>query len=63
MACFNLKPGESETDQTILYLYWSNSKRRLIAYVAELKPHLAEKIKVSIFIDTIKIMCTEFQFT
>ena len=43
----HLKPGRSRNDLTIIYFYWSEPKRRLMACVAELKSHLVKQLQAS----------------
>ena len=42
----NLKAGPNRPDLTIIYLYWSEQKRKISACVAELKSHLVRQIQV-----------------
>ena len=43
----HLKTGRSLNDLTIIYFYWSEPKRKLMACVAELKSHLVKQLQVS----------------
>ena len=43
----NLKAGPNRPDLTIIYLHWSEQKRKISACVAELKSHLVRQIQVS----------------
>ena len=42
----NLKAGPNRPDLTIIYLHWSEQKRKILACVAELKSHLVRQIQV-----------------
>lgn len=46
----HLKSGNSRTDLTIIYFYWNEHKRRLMACVAELKSHLVKQIQVMVHV-------------
>ena len=41
-----LKSGRNRNDLTIIYFYWCESKKRLMACVAELKSHLVKQLQV-----------------
>jgi hypothetical protein len=43
-----LKSNRSLNDLTIIYFYWSDPKRRLMACVTELKSHLVKQLQVSV---------------
>ena len=46
MVGLNLKAGPNRPDLTIIYLHWSEQKRKILACVAELKSHLVRQIQV-----------------
>ena len=42
------KPSSGRRELTILYIYWSESEKRMKACVAELKNYLVKEMQVSL---------------
>ena len=49
-VCLRLRPGNRREmrELTIMYLCWCDQRRKLLAYIANLKTHLVRQIQVSV---------------